>query len=502
MRPVVFWLAAAAKSPKDRLAIFYAVRINYYSAVMLDSSHAYPIKLVSRTAERVRTRKLRLTWLVVGLAFGLGCTSALTPMFNQDAPLEAQTETVETPVLAAAEPIPQPSVATIATPNVAAYPLAFNLKVEKGDTFISLLTDAGVPYDEAQNVAASIRSVFNPRKLGEGSKVALQLDKGPDGGKIIRSMKLPVSALSTIEVARAKDDSFIVKKVDAPVFKKLAHVGGRIDSSLYQTGAEAGIPPAMLNEIINAYSYDVDFQREIKQGNAMDVLFERLETKDGAIASNGNLVYAELELSDRRLKLYRYTDKSGNADFYNERGESIRKALLRTPINGAKITSGYGMRNHPLLGYTKMHRGVDFGAPIGTPIYAAGDGTVEFVGQKGGYGNYLKLKHNGLYSSAYAHLSRFASGIAPGKRVKQGQIVAYVGTTGASTGPHLHYEILAGNDQVNPANVKFKTGQVLAGKELLAFRDNMNKVEAKLASIARGNAVAMAEKDAIGTATN
>ncbi|NBX04387.1 MAG: M23 family peptidase, partial [Alphaproteobacteria bacterium] len=269
-----------------------------------------------------------------------------------------------------------------------------------------------------------------------------------------------------------------------------------INSSLYETGIDGGLPPALINELINAYSYDVDFQREIKKGDVMDVLYERIQTKDGKSVGNGNVVFANLELGDRTLKIYRYVGKDGTADYYNEKGESVRKALLRTPINGAKITSGFGMRNHPILGYSKMHRGVDFGAPTGTPIYAAGDGAVEFVGVKGGYGNYVKLKHNNQYSSAYAHVSRFAAGISPGKKVKQGQIIAYVGTTGASTGPHLHYEIMAKNEQVNPANVKFKTGNVLAGKDLLAFRATMQKVEKQLAAMPRGGVVAMAESSA------
>ena len=208
----------------------------------------------------------------------------------------------------------------------------------------------------------------------------------------------------------------------------------------------------------------------------MDVLFERLETKNGEVAGHGDILFADLDLGDRDLKIYRYVDKNGHADYYNEKGESIRKALLRTPVNGARISSGFGMRNHPILGYTRMHRGVDFAAPVGTPIYAAGDGTVGYAGRKGGYGNYMRIRHNGTYASAYAHISRFASGMSEGHKVKQGQIVAYVGQTGMATGPHLHYEILVNGEQVNPANVKFKTGGALQGKELAAFRNNVSRI--------------------------
>ena len=459
--------------------------------------NTYPVKLVSRRAGNARKRQMGLAWVATGLAFGVGCMAALTPSMDSQTIVAQTSATIER-----IETVMQAPMQIIAANDSEAdnLPLSIELKVEKGDSFTSILTDAGASYAEATDVADSIRTIFNPRRLGVGHHMSVQLEKDDDGKKIIRSMKLPISALSTLEVARASDGSFNVKKVDAPVYKKLAHAGGKINSSLYETGVDAGIPPAMINEIINAYSYDVDFQREIKSGNEIGVLFERMETADGTVAGNGNLVYAQLEIGDRELKIYRYTDKSGNADFYNEKGESVRKALLRTPINGAKITSSFGMRNHPILGYTKMHKGVDFGAPTGTPIYAAGDGTVDFIGKKGGYGNYIKIKHNGQYASAYAHVSRFASGMASGKRVKQGQIIAYVGTTGNSTGPHLHYEILADNTQVNPANVKFKTGTALKGKELVAFKDNMNRIGSKLASIERGNSVAMAESDKIGVA--
>jgi murein DD-endopeptidase MepM/ murein hydrolase activator NlpD len=291
---------------------------------------------------------------------------------------------------------------------------------------------------------------------------------------------MPISPTATVQLSRQKNDGFTAKKIDAPVEHKLARAGGTIDSSIYETGVSSGLPPALLSEIISAYSYDVDFQRDIKQGDSMDVLFERTQTKDGVATGHGNIIFAELDLGDRELKIYRYVDKSGSSDYYNEHGESIRKALLRTPINGAHITSGYGMRMHPLLGYSKMHRGIDFGAPLGTPIYAAGDGTVDFIGRKGGYGNFLKIKHNAKYASGYGHISRFASGLTPGSKVKQGQIIAYVGSTGMSTGPHLHYEIMINDEQVNPSNVKFKNGNVLQGRELAAFRRNVEQIQANL----------------------
>ncbi len=493
-------------------------------------ANSYPIKIVCRTATMSRLRKLRLSWFITGIAFSIGCTSALTPIFGEkslvalveedsmkaSASLEdiigasppdvtPQIVLQQPQVLAAAAVEDTKASATDSKASAAGdaqaakedetvYPKAMELKVKKGDTVISLLTNAGISKDEARNTYDAVKTIYNPRKLDAGSIVKVKIDKSSTGEVIVSEFKLPMSALSTIQLTRTKDDQFNIRKINSPITKRLARAGGVIDGSIYKTGADVGIPASMLNDIITAYSYDVDFQRDVKKGDSIDVLFERMETKDGKVVGNGNLVFSELSLGNRDIKIYRYTDKNGNADFYNEKGESIRKALLRTPINGARITSAFGMREHPISGYTKMHRGVDFGAPIGTPIYAAGDGVVETASVKNGYGNYLKIRHNPKYESAYAHLSRFASGVSPGKKVKQGQIVAYVGMTGATTGPHLHYEIMVNNEQVNPANVKFKTGNVLQGKELASFRSNMSKIEAKLASVGRGNAVAMLEE--------
>jgi murein DD-endopeptidase MepM/ murein hydrolase activator NlpD len=488
-------------------------------AIMQACANTYPVKIVCRSAAMSRLRKLRLSWFVAGVAFSFGCTSALVPIFDNneliasiDEPeLKASASLEEivgaapadvTPQIALEAPqlIAEEANKTVVAEEKAAkeasinYPQSLELKVSKGDTLVSLLSNAGVSKEDAKNTFDAVRTIFNPRKLDIGSVIKVKIDKNSEGEIIVSEFKLPMSAISTVELTRTKDDQFNIRKTNVPLTKKLARIGGTIDSSIYKTGADIGIPASMMNEIVNAYSYDVDFQRDVKKGDSIDVLFERMETTDGKVVGNGNLVFSELNLGNRDIKIYRYTDKNGNADFYNEKGESIRKALLRTPINGARITSAFGMRNHPISGYTKMHRGVDFGAPTGTPIYAAGDGVVETASVKNGYGKYLKISHNKKYASAYAHLSRFASGVSPGKKVKQGQIVAYVGMTGATTGPHLHYEILVNNEQVNPANVKFKTGNVLQGKELAGFRSNISKIEAKLASVNRGNAVAMLEE--------
>lgn len=451
----------------------------------------YPFKITSRSLTPTRTNKLRLSWFIMGTAFGIACALAANerlPSFMAPTPLVEVVEKPNTAAVDAAlnaafnnETPPAPNGPTI-------YPLTLTLKVEDGDTFIDMLTDTGVSSEEAHNAVRAIGKEYNLKRLDVGQSITVELDKSEkDSGKpIIKSIGLPISPAASLEMVRTKDNGFAVKKTQAPVTRKLKRAKASIEGSLYETGINQGLPPALLAELITAYSYDVDFQRDIKRGDKLDVLYDRMETDEGIPAGYGNVLFAELGLGDRTLKIYRYVDKSGRADYYNAKGESVRKALLRTPINGAKITSGFGLRSHPILGYSRMHRGVDFGAPIGTPIYAAGDGTVNYVGRKGAYGNYLRIKHTAKYATAYAHVSRFAKNVKMGGKVKQGQIVAYVGTTGMSTGPHLHYEVLVGSDQVNPAKMKFKTGNVLTGKELANFRKTIEQLEAQLSNTSAG----------------
>ncbi len=274
----------------------------------------------------------------------------------------------------------------------------------------------------------------------------------------------------------------MTKETKNSVYKGLTHAGRIIPSSLYQTAIDSGIPVKMVSEIIQAFSYDIDFQRDIHRGDKLDVVFERMHTDKNITTGIGQMQYASLILDGESFTIYRHTSADGFTGYYNAKGESVRKALLKTPINGAHVTSGFGMRMHPLLGYSKMHKGIDFGAPTGTPIYAAGDGVIEEAGHKGGYGNYVRLRHNNTYATAYGHASRIAKGIHPGAHVRQGQVIAYVGSTGASTGPHLHYEILSAGSQINPSGVKFRTGQTLSGKEYIAFRKQVKQVESTLAS--------------------
>ncbi len=264
----------------------------------------------------------------------------------------------------------------------------------------------------------------------------------------------------------------IVKFLD----KSLGRGNGSINSSLFEDGVKSGIPAGVMVNFIRLFSFDIDFQRDIQTGDKFDVLFTQFIDYDGSVVSSDDILYASLTTGKRTLTLYRYEFSDGRANYFNDKGRSNRKALLRTPIDGARISSGFGRRKHPILGYSKMHAGVDFAAPSGTPIRAAGDGVIRRAGWNGGYGRYVRIRHNSIYQTAYAHMRRIAKGIKAGVRVQQGQIIGYVGSSGRSTGPHLHYEILKQGRQVNPRKVKFQSAEVLAGDNLAKFKNSREKI--------------------------
>jgi murein DD-endopeptidase MepM/ murein hydrolase activator NlpD len=242
----------------------------------------------------------------------------------------------------------------------------------------------------------------------------------------------------------------------------------------------AGVPEAVVVDLIHIYSYDVDFQREVKSGDAFDILYTHYLDETGAAIKGGDIQYAELTLGREKKPLYRFTTADNDTDYYTPRAVSGKRQLMRTPVDGARLSSKFGLRRHPVLGYTKMHKGVDFAAPKGTPVMASGNGVVKMARWHGGYGNFIELTHTNSYSTGYGHLSRIARGIRPGVRVRQGQVIAYVGSTGRSTGPHLHYEVMLKSKQINPMGVKLPTGRELTGKDLIAFQANLGRIQTVL----------------------
>ncbi len=257
----------------------------------------------------------------------------------------------------------------------------------------------------------------------------------------------------------------------------LVHYRGAIHNSLFEAAMAQGVPVALLGEMIKIFSYDVDFQRDIQPDDQFELIYRQGQDKK----TPRQLIYASLTLSGEPLSLYRYVDQQGNADFYSHTGESARKALLKTPVDGAKISSGFGMRFHPILHYTTQHKGIDFAVMTGTPVMAAGSGVVDYAGVNGAYGIYVRIKHDTSHSTAYAHLSRLAPGVRVGKHVNQGQTIALSGATGRATGPHLHYEMLVNDAQANPMSVKFQSGRKLSGKELSRFQASQRQTSAWLA---------------------
>lgn len=337
------------------------------------------------------------------------------------------------------------------------------LIVKEGDTISQLLSSIEISSDDRQLAIVELGNVFDSNSLRVGQSIKVKLlnyDTQKTGPYHLESLKISLNPLEEIWLSRVSDGIFLARVERKPVIMKLKKASGEIKGSLYQSAVDAGIPPSILQQMIQAYSYDVDFQRDVRNGQQFEALFTSGYTSNGDYAKDGSLIYASLTVKGTPLAIYRFGE---NDSFYNKEGKSIKRGFLRTPVDGARISSGFGKRRHPVLGYTKMHKGIDFAAPRGTPVYAAGDGTVDYLGRYGSYGKFVRISHGSGYQTAYAHLNRFGKGKRKGGKVKQGDVIGYVGTTGRSTGPHLHYEILKHGKHINPLSVKTLSTQQLSG---------------------------------------
>ena len=252
---------------------------------------------------------------------------------------------------------------------------------------------------------------------------------------------------------------------------------GVIKNSLYNSAQKQGVDPEIIIEFARIFGFEIDFQRDIREKDEFQILYERFEDDDGEVQKNGEIIFAYMNNNGKEISLYRFKDQKNNIGYYSKDGKSIEKALMKTPINGARLSSSFGLRKHPILGYNKLHQGTDFAAPKGTPVMASGSGTIEMASWNGAYGKYVRIRHNSTYKTAYAHLSRFGKKIRRGAKVQQGQIIGYVGSTGRSTGPHLHYEVLVQNKRVNSQRLKLPSGKKLAGKEMQIFENTKAQIE-------------------------
>jgi murein DD-endopeptidase MepM/ murein hydrolase activator NlpD len=382
--------------------------------------------------------------------------------------------------------------------------------VKKGDTVTSILRDQGATPEEAKSIASTLGPRGRDGGLKEGQKLRILMSPaGPGPGQRLQPYRVIVANESTVEAVAALSDLGKYVAVDVQSMNTVTETaaaddddddddgtGVRLYQSIYETALRNKVPATVIEDMVRIYSYDVDFQRKVQPGDSFDVFFAG-EDEGATITEKTEVLFASLTVGGETKKYYRFqTPDDAVVDFYDETGKSAKKFLVRKPVNNAIMRSGFGGRRHPILGYVKMHTGVDWATPYGTPIFASGNGVVEKVGPEGGYGKYVRLKHNNGYETAYGHMSAFAKGLEPGKRVRQGQIIGFVGSTGMSTGPHVHYEILVNGRFVDPMRIKLPRGRSLDGPLMAAFEKERDRLDAQMSN--RGSAARVS--DAAGTA--
>ena len=342
-----------------------------------------------------------------------------------------------------------------------------DINVSKGDNFAKILKKGGLRGRDIDKLIINGGDVYDFSKIYQGD--IIKIFSKYDDNKNLNNFEL-IYRFSKIEELFISflEDKFIYEIKRIPVTSEKIFVSGVIETSLYKAMKDKGLSEIIINEIIRIYSFDVDFQRDIYAGDNFEIYFTREKNEKNETVSIKDPEYLMLSSRGTELPYYLYSTEEFN-EYFDENGKGMTKSLMKTPINGARLSSSYGMRKHPILGYNKMHKGVDFAAPTGTPIFAAGNGIVEYVGKNGGYGKYIRIRHDGTYKTAYAHLNSYKKGIGNGVRVKQGDIIGYVGSTGRSTGPHLHYEIIVNGQQINPATLKLPSGRKLNEQQLIDF---------------------------------
>jgi len=355
-----------------------------------------------------------------------------------------------------------------------------NYTIKNNDTVEKILKKFNVRNQDIKTISVKLKEK-KLTNIYSGRKLSLIIKRLKDGSNSIVNFKYPINNTSSVEV-RKSQNNFLVKEKILQLNKREVVVKNVIRNNLYSSAVESGIEPNIIIEFARIFGFEVDFQRDIRKGDWFEILYEKFEDDNNNVRDTGKIIYASMYVNGEELNLYNF-EYDNEKEYYDIKGKSITKSLMKTPINGARLSSSFGMRKHPILGYNKMHRGTDFAAPSGTPIMASGSGTVLRARWCGGGGNCVKIKHNSTYETIYAHMKAFAKGIKEGRKVKQGQIIGYVGSTGLSTGPHLHYEVLVNGKKVNSQKLKLPSGKILKGEERKQFELDRIKIDLRLADL-------------------
>ena len=354
--------------------------------------------------------------------------------------------------------------------------------LQEGETFTGALKQADLQDEEINDVVNIISKKIDLRKLKVGTLIETYT-KSVNDKKIINEIIIYPDIEKKIYVKKV-NNKFVAGEDKKKLFSKLKLYEVEIHNSIYESLKKIDTPDEIIMEFVQLYSFDIDFQRDIRKGNKIKIFFEIYTDSQNNYIKSGNINFSEIILDDESYELYRFQSEGDEfVEYFNSDGKSATKALMKTPINGARLSSGFGMRKHPILGYNKKHQGVDFAAPTGTPIMAAGTGHIEFVGNNGGAGKYIRIKHLNGYKTSYSHLSKYASGIQKNVKVHQGQVIGYVGNTGLSTGPHLHYEVIFNGKRINPMKMKLPSGKQLKDKNLEIFLAEKERINAEVSEL-------------------
>ena len=355
-----------------------------------------------------------------------------------------------------------------------------NYTIENNDTIERILKRFKVRDEDISKITLKLKQK-NLSNIYSGRKLSLILKKLENGSNSVVNIKYPINNTTSVDI-RKNQNNFLIRENILKLYKREVVVKNKIKNNLYSSAVEAGIEPNIIIEFARIFGFEVDFQRDIRKDDWFEIFYEKFEDENEKIRDTGKIIYASMYVNGEEINLYNFEYKN-DEEYYDIKGKSITKSLMKTPINGARLSSSFGMRKHPILGYNKMHRGTDFAAPSGTPIMASGSGTVTRARWCGGGGNCVKIKHNSTYETIYAHMKAFAKGIREGKKVKQGQIIGYVGSTGMSTGPHLHYEVLVNGKKVNSQKLKLPSGKTLKGDARKEFELKRIKIDLRLAEL-------------------